>query len=83
MRSDRLKKLVTIVLGSSVIAVVSSSVAHAQGRLLVFEEEVIQGEIDKPEAFYILSPSNLEYESVPPEESFLEELYETVDEAPF
>ncbi len=55
-----------------------STSALGQGQVIIFEEESIEGEIEKPEAFYILSPSNLEYEPVNPEESFLDELDETV-----
>lgn len=55
----------------------------AQGRVFVFDEEVIRGEIEKPEAFYILSPSSLEYDALEIEASFLEELYRTVTETPF
>ena len=57
--------------------------AQAQGTVYTFEEEQIRVEIEKPEAFYILSPSNLDYESMPAEETFLPELYETVEEEPF
>jgi hypothetical protein len=60
-----------------------SSSVQGQNRVYVFEEETIQGTIDKPEAFYILSPSNLDYEALEAEESFLEELYETVEGEPF
>ena len=60
-----------------------SSAAWSQDEVYVFEEETIQGTIEKPEAFYILSPSNLDYEALEAEESFLEELYETVEDAPF
>lgn len=62
---------------------IASAGALAQGTTYTFEEEVIRGTIEKPEAFYILSPSSLEYESVDAEESFLPELYETVEEDPF
>lgn len=62
---------------------VASSSAFAQNQVIVFEEETIQGTIEKPEAFYILSPSNLDYEALEAEESFLEELYETVEREPF
>jgi hypothetical protein len=55
----------------------------AQGRVFVFDEEVIEGRIEKPEAFYILSPSSLEYDAIEVEASFLEELYRTVTEVPF
>ena len=36
--------------------VMVSGVAHAQNNIYVFEEETIVGRIEKPEAFYILSP---------------------------
>lgn len=60
-----------------------STAAWAQNRVIVIEEEALTVELEKPEAFYILSPSNLDYQSVDPEASFLDELYATVEEAPF
>lgn len=60
--------------------------ALAQGRrgtVLQLDEEKIKGEIEKPEAYYILAPSNLTYQQTPPEDSFLARLYETVEKAPF
>jgi len=68
---------------AALVVLVAPSFASAQGNIIVFEEETIQVEIEKPEAFYILSPSNLDYRSLDPEESFLEELYETVEDDPF
>jgi len=62
--------------------VMVSGVAHAQNNIYVFEEETIVGRIEKPEAFYILSPSNLEYRWMDAEASFLERIYETVQSAP-
>ncbi len=75
-----MKKILPLICALSFLV---STVSLAQGRVIVFEEEHIQGEIEKPEAFYILSPSNLEYEPVPPEATFLEALYDTLEEAPF
>ena len=74
------RTIFSAVLGTLIF--VTSSVS-GQGRVIVFSEEVIEGEIEKPEAFYILSPSNLDYEPLEPEESFLDELYDTVEETPF
>ena len=51
--------------------------------VIVFEEETITGEIEKPEAYYILSPSNLEYEPAPAQESFMDALWVTVEDVPF
>jgi hypothetical protein len=67
----------------AVLVVAMPSLAGAQNRVIVVEEESLTVELEKPEAFYILSPSNLTYTSVDPEASFLDELYETVEEAPF
>jgi hypothetical protein len=68
-------------------ALLWSGLASAQSRnTLNFdddEEIVIRGEVDKPEAFYILAPSNLNYQTIDPETSFLDELYETTEEESF
>jgi hypothetical protein len=64
-----------------------SIVASAQSRnTLNFDDDdeiVIRGEVDKPEAFYILAPSNLNYQTIEPETSFLDELYETTEDETF
>jgi hypothetical protein len=49
----------------------------------VFDEMQVFGEIDKPEAFYILRASSLDYENIEPVESFLDEMYESAKESPF
>jgi len=74
-----------IVLGTVVLLPLGAASAWAQDRNVIEydEVEVIRGEVDKPEAFYILAPSNLNYQSIEPEESFLEELYETTRDDPF
>jgi len=72
-----------IVAASSLVVLFIASTAQAQNQVYVFEEETIQGSIEKPEAFYILSPSSLNYESVPAEETFLPELYDTLEESSF
>ena len=52
-------------------------------RILVLEEEIVEGRIEKPEAFYILQPTNLNYEHAELKESFIPELLRTVQEEPF
>ncbi len=76
-------KKMKLTAAAALVGVLAPLGVLAQGNVLVFEEETIQGQIEKPEAFYILSPSNLDYESIEPEESFLDELYETVESEPF
>ncbi|MCA9562919.1 MAG: hypothetical protein KC561_05490 [Myxococcales bacterium] len=58
--------------------------SFAQGnRIITLGEEVVEGRLEKPEAFYILQPTNLNYEQAELEESFIPELLRTVEEAPF
>jgi len=56
---------------------------HDSHRIIELEDEVIEGRIEKPEAFYILQPTNLNYEAAELEESFIPELLETVQQDPF
>lgn len=46
-------------------------------------EDVVTAEIEMPEAFYVLRASRLHYEAMEPRDSFLPELYETVENEPF
>jgi hypothetical protein len=52
-------------------------------RIIELEEEVVEGRIEKPEAFYILQPTNLNYEEAAIEDTFLPELYRSVQHEPF
>lgn len=56
---------------------------RGSNRILVLEEEIVEGRIEKPEAFYILQPTNLNYEHVELQQSFIPELLDTVRESPF
>ena len=74
-------------LASGVLLVVmaTSTAASAQegGGVINLEETVIEGRIQKPEAFYILQHANLSYEALDPDKSFIPELLETVEKEPF
>lgn len=64
------------------MAITLAGTASAQDVIQLDDLEVT-GEIEKPEAFYVLRASDLEYESLEMEDSFLPELYDTVEEEPF
>lgn len=68
-----------LLVGSMVFA----STAFAQQGVIDLEETVIKGRIQKPEAFYILQPANLDYEPFKEKPSFIPELIKTVDEKEF
>ena len=77
-----MKNLLFLSLTVAVFLSFTSSVV-AQELVIVVPDDHIQAETEKPEAFYILSPSDLEYESIPPEEAFLEEIYNSLESTSF
>ena len=66
-----------------------TSVSSAQGakkrqpRVIQLEEIVIEGRVQKPNAFYILNRSNLGYEVLELRTSFLREVVKSVQKEPF
>jgi len=54
-----------------------------QPRVIQLEEIVIEGRVQKPNAFYILNRSNLGYEVLELRTSFLREVVKSVQEEPF
>lgn len=82
---NSMKKLirVSIALGVLSLGLTLSSTAVAQDGVINLEESVIKGRIQKPEAFYILQPANLDYEALNAQPSFIDALLETVEEEPF
>lgn len=75
------KRVVCVFLAFVVaIGLLLPSLASAQDIQL---EDVVTAEIEMPEAFYVLRASRLHYEAMEPRDSFLPELYETVEKEPF
>ncbi|MBA2662520.1 MAG: hypothetical protein H0U74_09520 [Bradymonadaceae bacterium] len=74
-----LKTVAFVLVAGFTTAALGSSPAYAQ-RVIEFEEIVVEGRIQKPEAFYILQHANLNYEALNPKPSFLKELLETVED---
>lgn len=80
-------------LGSILVALVLSALfatnalgqekKKRQPRVIQLEEIVIEGRVQKPNAFYILNRSNLGYEVLELRTSFLREVVRSVQEEPF
>ena len=91
--SDRLPKPLTFVLAlllgvgaSGAWATEASAQNNRRGggpRVIQREEFQIEGEVQKPNAFYILNRSNLGYEVLDLRTSFLREIVQSVDDRPF
>lgn len=69
------------VLGVSVSAIAQES-AETKAPVIRLEELKIEGRVQKPEAFYILPRSNLNYEGLEREQSFLPRVKSTLEKAP-
>ena len=77
-----------ILLSCSATAAFSSvgyaqKVKRRQPRVIQLEEIVIEGRVQKPNAFYILNRSNLGYEVLELRTSFLREVVKSVQKEPF
>lgn len=84
-----MRRWASIALLVSFIAMVLSVPAFAQERkrrqprVIQLEEIVIEGRVQKPNAFYILNRSNLGYEVLELRTSFLREVVKSVQKEPF
>lgn len=79
MKNQHVKVVIALVAASLTWLALGVSPAHAQ-RVIEFEEIIVEGRIQKPEAFYILQNASINYEALNPKPSFMEELLESVDE---
>ncbi len=71
-----------IVAFAAILTAPAVGVAQEGGGVINLEETVIEGNIQKPEAFYILQHANLNYQSLEPKKSFIPELMRSVDREP-
>ncbi len=79
------------IIGTGVVCVaiavmVGVGVARAQSsgrRVIRLEAIKVEGRIQKPQAFYILQRSNLNFEGLDLKQSFIPKIIESVDKDPF
>ena len=61
-----------------------SGTAHAQGKNVIRLEAIkVEGRIQKPQAFYILQRSTLNFESLELKQSFIPKVLKSIDKEPF
>ncbi|HJL42358.1 MAG TPA: hypothetical protein RMG48_13740 [Myxococcales bacterium LLY-WYZ-16_1] len=63
--------------------VASAQERRAPRRVIRLEETRIEGRIQKPQAFYILQRSNLNFEGLELKNSFIPKIIESVEDEPF
>jgi hypothetical protein len=74
-----------VVLGALVIWPARGEAAEAKGGRKVIRLEAIkvEGRIQKPQAFYVLQRSNLNFEGLELRQSFLPKIVQSVEKEPF
>lgn len=60
-----------------------SSGAQKKGAVIQLDEFVVEGRIQKPEAFYILQRSELNFKGLEPKKSFIPLILKSVEKEPF
>lgn len=84
-----MKRIVSVALLALVFVGLSSTAAFAQEakkrrpRVIQLEEIIIEGRVQKPNAFYILNRSNLGYEVLELRTSFVRKVVRSVQKEPF
>lgn len=84
-----MKRWASSVLLALLFMAMSTTAALAQGgkkrqpRVIQLEEIIIEGRVQKPNAFYILNRSNLGYEVLELRTSFLRKVVRSVQKEPF
>ncbi|MCA9543552.1 MAG: hypothetical protein KC613_04150 [Myxococcales bacterium] len=73
-----------LLLGLMGASVTAAWAQNKRGKVITFEEGiVIDGKVQKPEAFYILQRSELNFKGLEPKKSFIPLILKTVEEEPF
>jgi hypothetical protein len=67
----------------SATAALAQDAKRRQPRVIQLEEIIIEGRVQKPNAFYILNRSNLGYEVLELRTSFLRKVVRSVQKEPF
>ncbi|MBU1899366.1 hypothetical protein KKB55_16615 [Myxococcota bacterium] len=57
--------------------------AQKKGAVIQLDEFVVEGRIQKPEAFYILQRSELNFKGLEPKKSFIPLILKSVEKEPF
>ena len=66
-----------------VCAVAQEARAEEKKKVIRLEALKVEGRIQKPQAFYILQRSNLNFQGLELKESFIPKLYRSIEEKPF
>lgn len=74
---------VMLALGAGSAYAQSAAQKKSPGRVIKLGDFKIEGQIQKPQAFYILQRSNLNFEGLELKNSFVPKIIKSVEQAPF
>ena len=83
MSTARIVAMGLFVIGLGSIALTADAQTRRARRVIRIQETRIEGRIQKPQAFYILQRSNLNFEGLELKNSFVPKIIKSVDQAPF
>jgi hypothetical protein len=84
MRASKYLVISLATVGLLAVADVATAQNRRAGRRVIrIQETKIEGRIQKPQAFYILQRSNLNFEGLELKNSFVPKIIKSVDQAPF
>ena len=69
--------------GQPAPAAPSAPAAKAKKKVIRLDAITVEGHLQKPQAFYILQRSNLNFEELSRNESFIPKITKSVEQAPF
>lgn len=75
--------LAALVAAACLVPVSIPAQPKGRGRIIQIEALRIEGRIQKPEAFYILQRSELNFKGLEPKKSFIPEIIKSVEKEPF
>jgi hypothetical protein len=74
---------VTLAMGLCLFAGTAAADPPAPRKVIRLEALKVEGRIQKPQAFYILQRSNLNFEGLELKESFVPKILKSIDDKPF
>ena len=73
----------SVVFGMNLATLAQNKSGKGKARVIRIDTIKVEGKIQKPEAFYILQRSQLNFEGLEPKKSFLPLIIKSVDKEPF
>ncbi len=73
--------IVTVLLGF--MGVATAALGQSKKKVIRLDAIKVEGRIQKPQAFYILQRSNLNFEGLELKQSFIPKIIKSVEEQPF